>query len=289
VTTKRKFKLDPAWSVPQALRHVVHYSLTRLQTGERGVLATHDGKFVHRTRVALRRIRSALKLLGRTDESAAALRVGLKGVARALADARDWDVLLEHTLPPIIVRAFGKQADVGRIVSEARHRRGDAHAWAREALSSLRYRALMTELARWLALPAVPGEASATLKRFAARSIRKRHKRLLRDGSDLAGQTPLRRHRLRIDAKQLRYTVEFFESLFDREPARAYLRELVAIQDALGAINDCETAARLLARLRPSAEFALFTRERLAEHEKTNLAAAQAALARLEECEHFWR
>jgi CHAD domain-containing protein len=289
VTAKRKFKLDPAWSVPQAVRQVVHDSLTRLQAGERGVLATDDGKFVHRTRVALRRIRSALKLLGRTDEPASALRAGLKGVARALADARDWDVLLEHALPPIIVSGFGKEAEAGRILSEARRRRGEAHAWAREALSSLRYRALVTELARWLALPAVPGEGSAMLKKFAARNIRKRHKRLLRDGSDLAGQAPMRRHRLRIDAKQLRYTVEFFESLFDGAPARAYLHELVALQDALGAINDGETIARLLACLRPSAEFADFTRERLAENEKMDVAAAQGALARLDECERFWR
>ncbi|HEY7674735.1 MAG TPA: hypothetical protein VH867_05860 [Burkholderiales bacterium] len=50
-----------------------------------------------------------------------------------------------------------------------------------------------------------------------------------------------------------------------------------------------ETIARLLARLRSSAESTHFTRERLAAHEKTDVAAAQAALARLDECECFSR
>jgi len=289
VTAKTDSKLDPAWSVPRALRHVVRQSLARLEAGERGVLASEHGKFVHRARVALRRVRSALKLLGRSDEPALALRAGLKRAARALADVRDWDVLLERTLPPVVVRAFGSQAAVDWIVHEAHRRRAEAHAAARAALSSPRYGGLMMDLARWLVLPAVPGEASETLTEFAARSIRKRHKRLLRHGSDLAGQTPARRHRVRIDAKELRYTVEFFESLFRRVPVRDYLRELVAMQDALGAINDGATAARLLALLPPSAEFAQFTRERLAAHEITHVVAAQAALARLEECERFWR
>jgi CHAD domain-containing protein len=83
--------------------------------------------------------------------------------------------------------------------------------------------------------------------------------------------------------------MEFFESLFGRAPARPHLRELVAIQDALGAVNDGVTAARLLARLRPGAEFARFARKRLAAHEKTHVAAAQAAFARLRECERFWK
>jgi hypothetical protein len=50
-----------------------------------------------------------------------------------------------------------------------------------------------------------------------------------------------------------------------------------------------ETIAHLLARLRSSAEFTHFARERLAAHEKTDVAAAQAALARLDECERFSR
>jgi hypothetical protein len=57
VTAKTDSKLNPAWSVPQALRHVVRHSLTRLEAEERGVLATENGRFGQRTRVALRRIR----------------------------------------------------------------------------------------------------------------------------------------------------------------------------------------------------------------------------------------
>jgi hypothetical protein len=44
-----------------------------------------------------------------------------------------------------------------------------------------------------------------------------------------------------------------------------------------------------IARLRSSTASAHFTRERLAAHEKTDVSAAQAALARLDESERFSR
>jgi triphosphatase len=283
-----RFKLDPAWSVSGALRNVARYSLARLESGGRGVLLTDHTRFVHRARTALRRLRVALKLLGRTDDTAWKLRARLKRVMRVLGDARDWDVFLDHTLPPV-VRAFGKTATVDGLVREARRGRLAAHAKARKTLSSPRYRDLISQLARWLHRKAESRQSSGSLRKFAARSIRKRHRHLLRDRRHFAAQSPPQHHRVRIDAKKLRYTVEIFESLFPRKSVRPYLRELVAIQDALGSVNDTNVAARLIALLRPGAEFSSFAHSWLALREEQSSADAQATLGRLDRCKPFWK
>jgi CHAD domain-containing protein len=288
VAAAKKLRLNPAWSVDEALKRIVRDLLPRLESGERGVLETDESKYVHRSRVALRRIRSALKLYHGEDATASDLRAGLSRIAQLLGSARDWDVLLENTLP-LLGRAYGKSATFDRIVRIARVERESARAEAAKALASPYHRAQRGRLARWLRRSRAAAGASMPLKAFAAKSIGKRYKRLLRAGRDLAGKTRAQRHGVRLEAKQLRYTVEFFESLFGRGLARPCLRELVPIQDALGAAEDTRTAVQLFASLHPGSDIARFAREWLAVREQRNVASAQRAIARLARAERFWK
>lgn len=75
---------------------------------------------------------------------------------------------------------------------------------------------------------------------MAARSLRRRHRRILQAGHDLAGLHPHDRHKVRIEAKKVRYGAQFFGSMWpghDEQISRleALLSEL---QDRLGALND---------------------------------------------------
>ena len=45
-------------------------------------------------------------------------------------------------------------------------------------------------------------------------------------------------HALRIHCKELRYLLEFFESLFPRKEIQVFVRQLKKLQDMLGAFND---------------------------------------------------
>jgi CHAD domain-containing protein len=288
VAATKKLRLNPAWGVDEALKRIVRDVLPRLESGERGVLETDDSKYVHRSRVALRRIRSALKLYGGEDATASDLRAGLSRIAQLLGSARDWDVLLEDTLPRL-GRAYGKSATFDRIVRIARAERESARAEAAKALVSPYYRALRGRLARWLGRSRAPGGSSVPLKTFAAKSIGKRYKRLLHAGRDLADKTRAQRHGVRLEAKRLRYTVEFLESLFGRGLARPCLRELVLIQDALGAAEDTRTAVQLFTSLHPGSDVARFAREWLAVREQRSVAAAQRAIARLAREKRFWK
>ena len=110
----------------------------------------------------------------------------------------------------------------------------------REALASLRFARLSLALSRWTALaeaaPLAAG-ASASLIQFASRAVRRRHARLLETGAHLAELAPEQRHQLRLDAKRLRYTVEFVAPLFNSDRVDDYLGQLESMQETLGAAD----------------------------------------------------
>jgi CHAD domain-containing protein len=74
------------------------------------------------------------------------------------------------------------------------------------------------------------------------REMRRRSKRFGR-------QTPHQRHKLRIAAKKLRYTIELLESLFDPAAVKRFVKRLKRLQDDLGYANDVRVAHDLLPEL----------------------------------------
>src|SRR5262249_18840405 len=56
------------------------------------------------------------------------------------------------------------------------------------------------------------------------------------------------RHELRIALKKLRYSAEFFASLFSRKESGAFLRRLSRLQDCFGTMNDIATSNAILRR-----------------------------------------
>ena len=78
----------------------------------------------------------------------------------------------------------------------------------------------------------------------------RRQHQLLRRGRHFVRLDPAARHRLRIATKKQRYAAEFFAELYPPKAARAYIKNLAALQDNLGALNDIAVAGRLLSNLR---------------------------------------
>ncbi len=56
-------------------------------------------------------------------------------------------------------------------------------------------------------------------------------------------------HKLRIEAKKIRYPTEMFGNLFEPKLVDGYLDRLIAVQDALGHLNDALVARDRLAEL----------------------------------------
>jgi inorganic triphosphatase YgiF len=274
----------------EAARAIVAAGIAQLQANEEGVLQSSDSEFMHQARIALRRTRSALRIFRGTRgfEAAERQRGVLAGVARALGQARDWDVFVEDSLPAAAA-AYGEAALPRRLASQAGSRRDACRDAARRALRARPCALAMIELARGLAMPAANAHGDPSLRGFAAAVMRKRHRRMVRAARRIADLGPAERHRLRIRVKRLRYGTDAFASLFAARHIDPYLEALADLQDALGAANDAATAARLLAELRVAAPFARFARAWFDARSAIEPAALESLLERIEAAPHPWR
>jgi triphosphatase len=192
---------------------------------------------VHQARVAIRRLRAALTLFKPMirDDAFMALSGELRWLAGLLGTARDLDVM---QLEGAAILANG----------EVEARRSAAHQAVRDGFASERYRIFLVGLVAWIEAGAwqvqYAGLVEACVADFAAKRLRKRRKRLVAAGEGLAGQGPEARHRIRIDAKKLRYMVEFFldvpEIATKRKTTKSLVKALEDLQESLGEMHDIE-------------------------------------------------
>jgi inorganic triphosphatase YgiF len=281
--------LDKDATLLDAARTVIAAGLAQLQANEEGLLASSDLEFVHQARVALRRLRSALRIFRDAigAERADAWRAALGDTGRALGGARDWDVFATEVMPPVL-SAYGDAAVTKRLTSRVTRERRTARETARASLLSRPHALAIVEISRWLAFPE-PVVSAQPLTDFAAGLIRKRHKRLVRDAHGFAGLSAAERHRLRIDVKRLRYSIDALDSLFTEKHVERYVDILVALQDGLGHANDAVTATRLLPKLEPPADFATFARGWFGAQAAGDNAAFGGLIESLVSTPRFWR
>lgn len=287
-----EIRLDESLTPLAAARAVVAAGLAQLQANEEGLLSSPDPEFVHQARVALRRMRSALRMFRSAigEERAAAWREALGELGATLGAARDWDVLATETLPPVL-DAFGDAGLKRALLRRVGQRRRREREAARAVVRSREYAAVVLELSRWLALEdsaASPG-AGGELHAFAARIVRRRHKRLLADAARLDSLSAAERHGVRIDTKRLRYGLDAMASLFPAKRVERYLDVLIALQDALGAANDAATATRLLGELDAPARFVDFAAGWFAARAQGEPVVFDVLLESLAETPRFWR
>ncbi|MDJ0390503.1 CHAD domain-containing protein [Roseomonas sp. E05] len=209
---------------------------------------------VHQLRVAARRLRSCLRLF-RPALDGPALRVLdalLRDFARALGEAREWDVFLGE-LGAELAAALGPDRRWEQLLRAAEARRQAAYAQLRAMLDGPAFRALVWQAVRTAALRTwdLPEgtEAAPPLRGLAAELLTRRHRKLLKEGRNLESLSDEARHELRLKAKRLRYAAELFAPLWPGKPARRFLKRIAALQQALGLANDTVTARALVASL----------------------------------------
>lgn len=84
----------------EAFRTIALACLEHFQRNEAGLLAGGEAEFIHQARVALRRLRSALKLFAPVLPTDFIAAYGQSWrTSPAPGEARDWDVFREETLP----------------------------------------------------------------------------------------------------------------------------------------------------------------------------------------------
>ena len=241
-------------TVGNAFRVVMAAGLAHLLANERGFLLGAEPEYRHQVRVALRRLRSALDVFSPPLPERMIARPAreLRWLASCLGPARDWDVFVSETLPPIVA-AFHAHRGLGAFGARCERLRRAAGAKAHSATRSSRYRQLKRSLSAWVlseewlasfdeaARTAVQGPITG----HARKVLEKRYQRVRKRGRGLDRRSGAELHRLRIAVKKFRYAADFFSGLYEARPVREMLRRLARLQDILGAMNDAATATDL--------------------------------------------
>lgn len=243
--------LAAADTLAQAFRLAVWEGLDHLDAHLDGA-RRGEAEAIHQARVALRRLRSGLKLFRRRLDLASrdGFNAALRDLGRILGGARDWDVFVLETVPLVSRAAPGQAGSLDELAAAADPLRTQAHARLRETLASPRTALLLEDLRGWAAeAQAFAGGAGVPIGREAPRLLDRLARTAGRRGRDMAGQTDEQRHTLRKALKSLRYGMQILEGLHEGEPARPYRRALGALQEDLGLLNDAIAAAELAGRL----------------------------------------
>ena len=241
--------------VGEAFARIFAECFDHLLENTEGVIEQLGPEYLHQMRVAIRRLRGALAVFGEVVP-----RVVFAGIAHelqqaglALGDARNWEVLIHETLPAC---AAAEKTHISSALEEQlRAHAQTATVRARRLTASRKFTDIMLRTAifisgqRWRV---AEGERTAAalakpISGFARRAIVKRHKQLKKRVTHALHGHAESLHEARIAAKKLRYTLEFFASLFPKKAVRHHLRHLANLQDILGTINDAATAIDLLA------------------------------------------
>ncbi|MGM0385504.1 MAG: CHAD domain-containing protein [Actinomycetota bacterium] len=203
---------------------------------------------LHQLRVSARRLRAALSFfepICHGDEDLERARRRIRKLALPFGQLRDLDVFLEHLDDGVAPVAPADCARLRKVLVKRRDHLADdvvrelgKKRWHRE-LRRVRDGATA---GTWRDSPAAVVDA----RRFASERLDLWWWALLAGSEGLEAMTPGRRHRVRIEAKKLRYATEVTAELFaDREP-EAFTDGLKDIQDALGALNDRAVAESIV-------------------------------------------
>lgn len=247
---RRPFKARPtaineAQTPVEAFRSIALGCLEHFQRNETGLLCGGESEFIHQARVALRRLRSAIKLFAPVlpPEFVTAYGQTWQTLAGALGDTRNWDVFLEETLPPIAA-AFPDDKDIKRLRKAAQRRANSARKSVTGLLAVSEYPRLLLEFTA--AVYTLSDTLAMPLKDFARQQIASHAKKARKLANRHAELSPAERHKMRIAFKKLRYTLEFFTPLLPPKRLKPYLAALAQLQDELGLINDHVTAETLI-------------------------------------------
>lgn len=242
--------VGPDLAVGEVAFAVLRKQFAALKANEPGTRLGEDIEALHDMRVAIRRLRAAMatfrpfltpRMLRYRDQ--------LGWVAAALGEVRDLDVQLERmhewraNFPPERAAALGAVEDL----LNARRRAARKRMLA--ALDSRRYESVCARFAA--ALRAGPPRSFAPgrtpILAVAPDLVERRYRRVRKMGDAIRKDSPPDSyHALRIEAKKLRYALEFVGNGIYGKPALEFSARVTAMQDVLGLHQDAYVAMDLL-------------------------------------------
>lgn len=248
----RPVALTPEMTAEAAAAAVLRGCLDQI-SGNLAAAALNDApEGPHQLRIGLRRLRTAATAFAPVLGGAAldAIAAQAQALATAVGDVRDLDVLTDERIGPMAA-ADQRLAPLAAALSE---RRDAARAAAGRTLASREASALLFDLGAfvegrgWLRrsdFDQTAGLAQPVAK-LAAAALDKRWRKAAALGERIEELEGEARHDLRKALKKLRYTTEFFASLYPAKRVKPFVARLKALQDDFGALQDLAMAEAIL-------------------------------------------
>ena len=242
--------LTPDFSRQAAFQAIARACLRQLVANQPATLGGNP-EGLHQMRVALRRLRAAVSLfadmlLGPQTEE---IKTQFKWITQELGPARELDVFIKRVVRPV-TDSKPNGPGVAVLAKDLQRRHEEAFARVCAAVESTRFRSLVLDTAGWIEAgdwTRSTDDSTRLLREqpivpAAAAELRQRWKKVLKAGAQLGELDPQRRHKMRIQAKKLRYASEFFGGAFPGKKAmrrrNGFAAGLEKLQDALGDLND---------------------------------------------------
>ena len=235
-------------SLVEAAQRLFRRTLEQLIARQYGLAYADDLEYVHEMRVAIRRLRAAMRVFGKAFVGELKAESDqLRELANLLGEARDADVFLDF------LRAYRKsrprevRAALKNLIRVEHERRVTCYRRLMSVCRSSDVQEFLGGLYRAVRVPAeqrsllAPAEEglSRTVAQGAVKGLRKSLKRTLKFGSRLERLSGSDQHALRIACKKLRYAGEFFTDIYPAE-LRGLIDTMVRLQDLLGQAHDAD-------------------------------------------------
>ncbi len=252
--TSSKFscRLSAEASIAEAVQQICIVLKEAMLRNLSGTLEDIDSEFLHDFRVAVRRTRSLLSLLKKylPQGEVRQFQEEFKWLGTVTGPVRDLDVYLLMTdqyqgMLPVELQPGLKSF----FLTLASQRKKDLRQM-KAALQSERFSQLIEGWQQFLEL--LPDRddypaGAANCREVAEKIIRKRFKRILKEGGRITPETGDEKlHELRIEGKKFRYMLEFFCSIFAEEATLEYLKQMKKLQNNLGDFNDYSVQREVL-------------------------------------------
>ncbi len=232
-----------------ALARYLTAQIDQMVAGDVGLRRGEDP--IHDTRVAIRRLRSTLRVFKKVmDEDAVAnMNDELRWFAELLGKVRDCQVQCSRFMSAL--DEFPDELVVGpvrpRIRIDLRKIELPARAEVSEAMNSERYLAIMAVLQRWRAdAPLFADLGTGALIKCARRAERKADRRLAAANESEDDEML---HGARKAAKRARYAAELVKPLGKPKSAKRTIAHYKRVQDVLGEHQDTVVASAALRRI----------------------------------------
>ncbi|MES9974506.1 CHAD domain-containing protein [Candidatus Thiodiazotropha sp. LNASS1] len=240
-------------SVSEAVQIILKHNYNYLLAWEQSARSWDDIEGVHQTRVAFRRMRSALSAF----RTAIPRKVSkpwsneLRDLASQLGMARDLDVFIDEGLGAI----RGKLPLRGEegVTQIAHQHREQAYLQVNAMLDSDQYKHFKDNFPKWIdgkeweqaELKAKHrNNLSTNIVPFSRKLLDSLERGVLEAGSHVNKESAHEMHKLRIECKKLRYAAEFFIPVL--KGLDDFIRHMKRLQDLLGILNDVSVMKHLL-------------------------------------------